>query len=347
MKISLNDVSRVSVVVFAGLFLSACSTVKTASNKPDVILISIDEMSSMEFQEYAHRITGEKKRRMFYETPNLNRLSKEGLSFEEAYSGRLYSSGKAGMLMGRVNGQDSSSDKARSISVAQALPEYESTFIGRWQGEGSPEQVGFCYQASGKAPTDDSVEGITGAALSFIEKNSSNRTRPYFLCLNYSAEQGMKSVDEDGLKYFTKKLSKGCNGMNNPRRAAMVKDLDDGIGEILHKIWRNGLDERTVVIFMPSGSSGNQPEERSGSEQVNACVPLVIRWNEHIKPASWSKVSVDYADILPTIMHCAGYFPEALNADIDGCSLSGLFLDARNQWQSYEREELASHKPGA
>ena len=350
MKLGLLKLLRILILVSAGVFITACSTVKTADNKPDVILISIDEMSCMEIQEYAHHLTGDKKRRMFYETPNLDRLCKEGLSFEKACSGSLYSPDKAGMLTGRVNGPDKSDGISRTISIAQALPDYDSTFIGEWRAEGSPEQMGFQASVKQSAPAENSINGITDKALSFIQKNSSNRMRPYFLCLNYSAEQGMCSVDKKSLRHFDNKRARGWNGMSDSRRAAMIKKLDDGIGEILHKLWRNGLEKRTAIIFMPSSSSDRKTDMGSTLiTEAGACVPLVIRWKGHVKPASWSRIPVDYADILPTVMHCAGYFPDALNADdtIHGCSLSGLFWDARNQWQTYERLELVRREPGA
>ena len=148
MKTNMSMLLRMTVMIAGGLFLSACSTVKTASNKPDVILISIDEMSCMEIQEYARHLTGDKKRRMFYETPNLDRLCKEGLSFEKASPGSLYSPEKAGMLTGRVNGPNISVEGNRSISIAQALPDYDSSFIGNWQSGGSPVQIGFTTPAS-------------------------------------------------------------------------------------------------------------------------------------------------------------------------------------------------------
>ena len=210
--------------------------------------------------------------------------------------------------------------------------------------------MGLQHRPAGSRKADCSTEAITDRVLSFIEKNSSNRTRPYFLCVNYSVEQGMRDVDERSLRHFENKRSRGWNGMSDSRRAAMIKKLDEGIGEILHKIWRNGLEKRTAIIFMPNGSIGKQQGvNRSSVASTDSHVPLVIRWKEHVKPSCWSKIPVDYADILPTVMNCAGYFPDALNADdtIHGCSLSGLFFDARNQWQTYEREELVQREPGA
>ena len=337
------------------LFLSACSTIECASNKPNIVLITANDIGYMDVQEYAHHITGEKKRKMFYETPNLDRLCLEGISFENAYGGRMYSDSHAGLLTGRINADfDQKGTKREPVSIAGVLPDYHSAFIGKWHAAGTPAAMGFDQSGLQRGSRSAQADELTEQAVRYIESRSRIRNKPFFLCISHHVAEGSDYVKARDLAYFSRKRTRGWNGQSDPRDAAIVKGVDDSVGRILHKLWRVGLDENTVVIFMPANGcadAGSRKTSISGrgvakntgrisQADVGMRVPLVIRWKKLVKAGSWSNVPVDYADILPTVMQCAGYFPESLSADarVDGCSLSGLFWDTRNKDDSYERD---------
>ena len=349
MRKTVCAVCRVLVVLGLILFLSACSTMEVASIRPNIILISADDMGCMDVQEYAHHITGEKKRKMYYETPNLDRLCLEGLSFEQACASQLYSPEHAGMLTGRINAAPavgkggSTAVKREQISIAGVLPDYHTAFIGKWHAGATPAAMGFDQPGLTDASGNCSADDLTERATRYIESRSRTRGRPFFLYLSHFSVDDPQSVKERDIQHFTKKRTRGWNGHDDPRHAAMVKGVDDSVGRILHKLWRIGLDDNTVVIFMPVNSRA-AASKKGSMVSTGTPVPLMIRWEKYVKAGSWSKVPVDYADILPTVMQCAGYFPETLGEDagIDGCSLSGLFRDARNKSKSYEREVRCS-----
>ena len=347
---------RILVVVGSVLFLSACSTNQCASTKPNIVLISANDLGYMNVQEYACHITGEKKRKMYYETPNLNRLCLEGLSFEQAYACRFYLPAHAGILTGRINSEnnlkngDPTGIKREKISIAEVLPDYDSVFIGKWHADGTSAAMGFDQLGLSTVNEDCQVDDLTEQAVQYIESRSKMRHKPFFLYLSHFTDGGLHSVNEKDVNHFIKKRTRGLNGDNDPYHAAMVKGVDDSVGRILHKLWRIGLDNNTVVIFMPAnGRVGAESAEADKGSLIgsNMRVPLMIRWKKYVKAGSWSKVPVDYADILPTVMQCAGYFPEALGEDVemDGCSLSGLFWDTRNKAESYERDIRCLHYP--
>ncbi len=344
MKKRVYAVCRVMAGVGALLFLSACSSINVASSKPNVVLISADDLGYMDVQEYAHHITGEKKRRMYNETPNLDRLCAEGLSFEQAYACRQQIHGAAGILNGRVNTLCSSGNSGAAgvsgagISIAGVLPDYDSAFIGKWLDAGTPSAAGFEQKGVPGAGAGSGSTELSDQAVKYIAGRSRVRNQPFFLYFKHSLpESGPASAAGRDVAYFSNKRTRGWQGQSDPQHAARVKALDDAVGRILHQLWRTGLDENTVVIFMPAAGRAG-PELAASSPVVR--VPLIIRWNKYVKAGSWSKVPVDYADILPTVMQCAGYFPETLGEDagVDGCSLSGLFWDPQNKYESYDRD---------
>lgn len=334
------------IVLGSVLVLSSCSTIPQASNRPNIVLISADTLGALDLQEYARYITGEKKRQMYHETPNLDRLCAEGLSFEQAHSCAHQIPSAEGILTGRITaarGTGKSGAAAKGVTIAEVLVDYDCAFIGKWQATGTPTSAGFDQKGLPAAGLKGSPADIAEQAGRYIEDRSRMRHRPFFLYVNHSLSGSSALAKETDLAHFKNKRTKGWHGQSDPHHAAMVKALDDSVGQILHKLWRNGLENKTIVIFMPAqGSASTATEDHpKSSTTCDARVPLIIRWNSHVQADKWSKVAVDQADILPTLMYCAGYFPESLDGDagVDGCSLSGLFWDPHNKAASYDRDQ--------
>ena len=354
MKISSDKLLRLVVIFGSGLFLCACSTVQTASNKPNIILISSDDIGYMDIREYAHHITGEKRRRIYAETPNLDRLCRESLCFEKAYADRWYAHENAGILTGRFCAEREVASGAgngagRNLSIASVLPGYDSAFIGKWHSAGTPEKMGFDLPATQARRDNYETSVLTEQALGFIEGRARKRHKPFFLCLSLSAEHALRSVDQSSVRHFENRVARGYKGSGDARHAAMVNEVDESVGRVLQKLWRYGLDENTVVIFMSARKSPARGEANARlAASSSTRVPLIIRWRGYVKAGSWSDVPVDHAYILPTVMQCAGFFPETLSEDagVEGGSLTGLFRDTRNKGKSYERDRSLVYRPG-
>jgi arylsulfatase A-like enzyme len=182
---------------------SLFSSCEKTPERPNIILILADDFGYMDCNAYAQKTLGTDKADMFYETPHLDRLAAEGLSFSKAYANQLCSPTRAAILTGKYAGRlgfttalplrntyynqgleppegqyihdviyhndpipieqawlNASSNAALpagtkfdngrdEISLAEALPDYHSAFIGKWHlggfgAEGyQPEDQGF------------------------------------------------------------------------------------------------------------------------------------------------------------------------------------------------------------
>ena len=87
------------------LFLGACSTGEKDNQKPNIILILADDYGYTDTQGYAEHITGVGKEKMYYETPGIDRLMAEGVSFSYAYANQLCSPTRASILTGKYAGR--------------------------------------------------------------------------------------------------------------------------------------------------------------------------------------------------------------------------------------------------
>ncbi|MGB7329461.1 MAG: sulfatase [Rubripirellula sp.] len=90
------------LMLIVGLtLLTPFATRADNASKPNVIVILADDLGIVDMNAYASRFTGDDVSKMFYETPNLDRLTKEGLAFSQAYACHLCSPARASLLTGK------------------------------------------------------------------------------------------------------------------------------------------------------------------------------------------------------------------------------------------------------
>tara|TARA_R110002072_G_scaffold222711_1_gene379822 strand:- start:15154 stop:16890 length:1737 start_codon:yes stop_codon:yes gene_type:complete len=90
-----------SIVPLVFTYALAFSPHATADSAPNVVLILADDLGIVDMNAYAARFTGVKPSQMYYETPNLDRLVREGTSFSQAYACHLCSPARASILTGK------------------------------------------------------------------------------------------------------------------------------------------------------------------------------------------------------------------------------------------------------
>ena len=159
-------------------------------------------------------------------------------------------------------------------------------------------------------------------ASAFIEKN---KDRPFLL--NYwafSVHEPLTAKPSDIQKYAH--LADSYSPQRNPVYAAMVKSLDDAVGTLLATLEKNGLAEKTIVIFMSDnggviGWPGGLPPQYRGIPPTSNVplrmgknsayeggprVPLIVRWPGVVKPGTVSKALVASMDLYPTFAQIGG-----------------------------------------
>ena len=178
-------------------------------------------------------------------------------------------------------------------------------------------------------------------ALDFIDQNKSN---PFFLYFSTTLHHGpspQRSILGKELVTGEGILKKPLNVM--PSRDSIFKRikaaglnkktayctwLDDGIGAILKKLDELKISNDTIVIYL----SDHHIIYKSALYEEGVHIPMMIRWNGHIKPQSICEELVNSVDIVPTIFdilnikHPKGYI-------IDGISLKPLFANKKAKWR--------------
>jgi len=215
-----------------------------------------------------------------------------------------------------------------------------------------------------------SADTIHKAALDFIENN---RNKPFFLFYpttiphaelfakepymnmfrgKYNPEKSFKGVDSGP----TFRLGPyGSQPEGHAAFAAMIKQLDDYVGELMEKLRELGLEENTIVIF----TSDNGPHLEAGADpdyfnsngdlrghkrdvyEGGIRTPLLVKWPGKVKAGSVSDHISAFWDFMPTFAEITGAdVPE----NIDGISFLPALLGKKKQkehqflyWEFHEQ----------
>ncbi len=183
--------------------------------------------------------------------------------------------------------------------------------------------------------TDD----LTARAIHFLEDYAQDRKqgvdkRPFFLYFNHFAVHTPLQAPQETVRYFEKKTQRGTLGHDNATYAAMVKHLDDSVGNLLDALEATGLSDNTLVV-LTSDNGGVEYTNPAATDNApfkggKAClheggvrVPLVY-WQPGRFESAWCTSPVNCTDHLPTLAELSG---NALPEDLDGISLVPLLQD--------------------
>jgi arylsulfatase A-like enzyme len=186
----------------------------------------------------------------------------------------------------------------------------------------------------GGKPGEYLTDRLTDDAEQFLTQH---RDRPFFLFLSHFAPHTAMGdrlqAPESLIARFKKKVDPK-DPQHNPVYAAMLSNLDAGVGRVLKKLDDLGLAENTLVIFT-SDNGGLHPKTSNlplrGAKgtpyEGGLRVPAMIRWPGKVKPKSISDTPIISPDIYPTILEAAGVKVGPRQV-VDGLSLVPLLTGA-------------------
>lgn len=346
-----------------------CASPAPAADKPNIILIFADDLG---WQEPGFAGSD------FCETPNLDRLAREGMVFRHAYAsaGNCQPS-RASMLSGQYTARHGvyavgSTDRGpkalmRMVPVANRpnLPTgtvtlgeslkaagYATGFFGKCHMKssetGKSEHAGFDMIKHSRGGLDSTkpedpkaIFSITDSACAFIEEN---RERPFFAYIpHYAVHAGLQGRAET-LAHFNSK-PRGKLGHDNPKLAACLADLDTGIGRLLEKLKSLNLEQNTLIVF--TSDNGGPHVTQEPLRGAKGCyyeggirVPMIVRWPGVTAPGSTCDLPVTNVDFYPTFLAAAG--SAAPQSPLDGSNLIPLFKGEA----SLQRSAIFWHFPG-
>jgi arylsulfatase A-like enzyme len=290
-----------------------------------------------------------------FETPNIDRLAAEGLSFTDfRTAASICSPSRAAFLTGaypqRAGLYLGINPKREAhwflgldpgeITIAEQLKKagYQTFMVGKWhlgtEPEFLPDKQGFDHYygmlsnfAHSASFFDDAKEVFTETPLDRLTGLYTERVRqiiqenanePFFL---YYAHNYPHTPYKAGKKF--------AGTSNDGVRGDVMQELDWGFGEMMKALEQAGIADNTIVIF----TSDNGPVDNSyarpfrGTKYVTLegghRVPFIIHWPARIKKGAVSSLDVNAMDLFPTLSDIAG-LPVPTDRVYDGESLLPL-----------------------
>ena len=211
------------------------------------------------------------------------------------------------------------------------------------------------------------IFGITSRAKEFMKK-SLDEGKPFYVQLSHYATHLSLVSQKETYRYFKSKPF--GNRHTNPEFAAMLKDLDAGVGMIMDFVKEQGIEDNTYIFLMGDNggrltlnqiaviNENKELVEARYSTQHNRNIPL--RDGKHsfyegglrvpfivvgpgIGSGRVSNIPITGLDLLPTFAELAGRIQE-FPKEIDGGSMVPLLHDASIQKVIRSKESLIFHQ---
>lgn len=355
--------ARLILSVLIGPLWAAAATAAAApqDRPPNIVIVFADDLGYADIGCFGAK---------GYATPNIDRMAREGIRLTSFYAAQaVCSASRAALLTGcypnriGIRGALGPADKHgihdQETTLAEVLKSrgYATAIFGKWHlghhprflptRHGFDEYFGLPYSNDmwPKHPTNRTfpelplIEGesvkelnpdqrqlttwYTEHAVAFIEKN---RDRPFFLYVPHAMPHVPLFVSDK----FEGKTERGLFG-------DVIAEIDWSVGQVLEALRRNGIDDRTLVIFTSdngpwlsygnhAGSTGPLREGKGTTFEGGVREPFVARWPGHVPAGAESNEPIMTIDLLPTLARLAGARAGSSERPIDGMDASDVLL---------------------
>jgi arylsulfatase A len=263
--------------------------------------------------------------------------------------------GLSGALMGKGG------MPADAVTIAEVLKAsgYATGLVGKWhlgyEGDSLPNRQGFDEfygHRGGKidffkhTDTAQKVEGnklgkhdfyendteifpegyatdlFTKRAVKFVEDH---KNEPFFLFLAYNAPHyampGVLQAPEEYIRKFAKTDKPSVRELYT----AMMSCMDDGIGNVLACLKKNGLEDNTIIMFIsdnggdPTHGGCNSPFSggKWTHKEGGIRVPMIAKWPGVLPAGATTREILHMIDLFPTALTMTG-IQKPKDLELDG-----------------------------
>lgn len=333
------------------------------SRPPNFVLIFLDDSGWSDTSVYGQTA---------YQTPNIDRLAREGNRFTNFYVPQaVCSASRVALLTGSyptrvgINGALAPTARIGISDDERLLPQmlktrgYATGIFGKWHlgaanrflptRHGFDEYFGIPYsndmtpallmdgekalREMTQEDRDNETTMLTERAVRFIDQH---KDQPFFLYVPHS------------MPHVPLAVSSRFKGKTDRLYWDVMLEIDWSVGQITQALERNGLDDRTLVLFTSdngpwliygthAGSALPLREGKQTTFEGGHREPFIARWPGHIKAGTVTDTMVASFDLLPTLAKLAGA-DAAIPTDrvIDGRDIWPWISGARRTGEPHE-----------
>ena len=319
---------KASIIVLLALKFSIFIS---ASVHPNFLIILADDCTYNDLPIYGGKNA---------KTPNIDKLSKEGLTFNQAYvSSAMCQPCRAELYSGLYPmGNGCAWNHSGCRPDIQGMPQMLGKFGYRVGLAGKthirPSSVFPFEQVDGFDPNcvrNPTEPHDLGSIKQFMAEEN-----PFCLVIALT-EPHVPWVMGDASKYPTKKMKLPPNIADTPRTRedfsrylAEITYMDEQVGEILRTLQETQKEKDTLVLF--SSEQGSQfPGCKWTTWNTGLHTALIARWPGVIESGKRTNALVQYADVLPTLLDLTG----SKSNTLDGSSFAKVLHGKTNIHRKY------------
>lgn len=355
-----------AVELIAGTGCSDTGKHESSGEKPNIILVMIDNVGFPEFGINGNDLV---------KTPNLDRFASDGIQFSRFYSNPMSAPTRASLMTGRYHYRTGVIHTSRGgakmhgdeVTIAELLKNegYTTGIFGKWhlgdnypmrpQDQGFDETLIHKSGRLGQVPDFPNTyinpklwengklvqkqgyctDIFFNAAIDFIERSED---RPFFVYLPTNiAHAGPNVGAEVPEKYSASYIDKGLK-TRVATVCGMLDNFDENFGRLISRLNDLKLRDKTLVIFL--SDDGNvivNPDGRRGTGYTSPYegsirVPCFIQWPGHFAGRSEIDKIASHIDILPTLLDILNITNKPESGIIDGLSLLPLLKGDTLNW---------------
>ena len=270
-------------LLYAAIILAFAGSQLSAADRPNIILIFIDDMGWQDVGCYGND---------FIDTPHIDQLAAEGMRFTDFYAaGAVCSPTRCALQSGQnqarigitahipghwrpfervITPRPTMALPLDTITVAEALKTsgYTTGYVGKWHlGNGprfQPDRQGYDLSAvvsgphlPGKyrgqspgipkpKPGQYRTDYEADLCIDFVKKN---KDKPFFLMLSPFAVHIPLGAMSAKVDKYTRKAEETKRELPHPVYAAMVEHCDDMVGRIVSAVAKAGITENTMIVL--------------------------------------------------------------------------------------------------
>ena len=316
---------------FLALIVLTAALVPAAAAPPNVVVFVADDLGANDIGPYGNRVV---------RTPNLDALAESSLLFNRAFaSSPTCSPSRASLYSGLLPFRNGAHANHAGIKQGvRTLPTYlqplgyKVAIAGKFHvgpvdafpfemihGSDVPEPghegQGVLWTDLNMAPVEAWVANAAKGQAPFLLVVADHSPHVYW---PEETDYNPSAVDVPSIHVDTEDTRQA-----RARYYADITKMDRNVGKLLASLEKNGLSEKTVVIF----TADQGPQWAFGKWNLydyGVQVPLLVKWPGTLTGASESDALVSLVDVLPTIVEMAGGTAPKQGAEIDGTSLLPL-----------------------
>ncbi|WP_139957431.1 sulfatase family protein [Flavicella sediminum] len=315
-----NFTKILTCTLFACFLVGHSQTTKKSKKKPNILFCIADDASMKSFGAYGDT---------FINTPAIDKLAKEGLTFNNAYNcNPKCAPARACIVTGMYSWQleEATNHYPKFPAKFKFYPHllmekgYEVGLTGKGWGpgeyEGEHNPAGPLYNDIKLKPPHKGISNVDYAAN--FEKFLADKNNDKPFCFWLGTKEPHRFYELDSWKKEGKKLGDAKVPPFYPDNVTVRGDIldyavevewfDTHVGKAIKSLEKRGLLENTIVVI--SSDHGMPfPRVKGQIYEEGFHVPLIVYWKGKVKAGRSVEDFVSFPDIAPTIMELAGFKP--------------------------------------